>query len=91
MNFLLFFLSLIDIFSGFFLFFSLKFELLYATLFLKGVWTLLSTLPLKDSLGVFLGLIDFMGGLLGFLNIFEFKIVGVFLIIKGAYSIIFSF
>jgi len=91
MNPLLVILSLIDIASGLSFYFSFKLEILYIILLAKGLWTLTFSLPSKDFFSTSLGFLDFFTGFLGFLGIFSFKILGIAVLTKGTYSIIFSF
>ncbi|MFH7880796.1 MAG: hypothetical protein QXI09_02190 [Candidatus Aenigmatarchaeota archaeon] len=91
MNLIFFLFSLLDIMAGGFYLTSVSFSPIYLLLLIKGFWTIFSCILAKDYFFSILGFMDAILGFLGLLSFFEIKIIGIAVLIKGLYSIIFSF
>ncbi|MEM5875460.1 MAG: hypothetical protein QXW01_02825 [Candidatus Aenigmatarchaeota archaeon] len=91
MNIIFLLLSLFDIVSGIFYLLCFNFPLFYLILFIKGVWSVVSCFLAKEYFFTIFGFIDTIVGIFGFFSIFRIDIFGIALILKGLYSIIFSF
>ena len=91
MKFLFLLLSLIDVLAGFSVYFLLDLKIVYLILLAKGVWSLATSVTSKDLGLAFLGFLDFFSSLVGFFSLRDFRYIGLAVLLKGVYSLIFSF
>ena len=89
MKWLIFFLSLIDVLAGLTLYYGLTYISFYlaSLMIIKGIYSLLTSI----SAGYYfdwMGLIDFITGILLYFNLFN--VFGLITILKGLYSLILS-
>ncbi|OYT42180.1 MAG: hypothetical protein B6U78_01855 [Candidatus Aenigmarchaeota archaeon ex4484_224] len=97
MNGLFFFLSFLDVLSGLFLFFKVFVFISFLVGMLeigKGIYSLFFAILTRDYILVFMSLADFLCGLFLALSLslgLITNLISILVLLKGIYSLIFSF